>query len=640
MCSTANATAAVEIYHSASGMRRMNTRTRPACCTFLRHAAVRRVEAVFTYGRRGGPGSGAPRRQVAPPRLCPSPCRSMRSNNFGNASVDFDYLMPQHVLGVSPSSGPELGGTLVHLSGIYLSNGSHYACSFGASNVPGSYLPTLGKIACVAPGGLSGSSFAVEVSLNAQQFTSDGVVYGYYGTPSVSGFAPRAGPREGETLVTVSGSGFGGGSDYRCRFDECGACATEWSCGACVVNATFEGGSLKCAAPPLSGWSAGSLRTVSLGVSLNSQQYTVSNASWLSYSFYEVPVLLDVSPSLGPLEGGTRLVVNGSALGGEGSHLLLRFNSTLINGTYHASFDRSGAVMCTALASATPGAVSIEVSLNGAQFGPSAIEYRYYVAPRVSIVVPSVGPTAGGSVVLVFGSGMASGASGGPQYRCRFGNSTVTASLVGEALRCLSPAHATASLPVEISLNNQNFTSDGFSFFVYTPPVLSTVTPHTGPRAGTATIVVAAANLRRELHYRCAFNASLSVAADYHPAEGTLSCTPPESGAEPLLISVGGSDGPQMHMPTNYTTYADPSVCSLSHAVGPLHGGTRISVLGSGFPSTGVTRCLVGDADSAGTLMGESVVKCTSPTLHAAGVRSAVSHDFSQVEPTHSWTQT
>ena len=131
--------------------------------------------------------------------------------------------------------------------------------------------------------------------------------------------------------------GFSGGSDYRCRWGSCGPCSSEWSCGACVVNGTFgegEGGeqTVTCESPPLAGVEAGaSAAAVLLEVSLNSQEYTASNASggrgpvWgrgpagsadLRYEYYAPPVLAGVSPSLGPHDGATALRLTGSALGG------------------------------------------------------------------------------------------------------------------------------------------------------------------------------------------------------------------------------------------------------------------------------------------------------------------------------------
>ena len=61
-------------------------------------------------------------------------------------------------------------------------------------------------------------SMAVEVSLNAQQYTTDAQLYAVYAHPAVSSFSPDRGPVDGGTLVNVSGSGLEAGSSWQCSF--------------------------------------------------------------------------------------------------------------------------------------------------------------------------------------------------------------------------------------------------------------------------------------------------------------------------------------------------------------------------------------------------------------------------------------
>ena len=143
----------------------------------------------------------------------------------GNASVPFVYHASPSVSSISPSSGAMVGGTLVNVSGVGFESGSHYVCRFGSVIVGAAWVPSYGVISCFAPAGSSGSSVVVEVSLNAQQYSRGGQTFAYHGLPSVSAYSPSSGPSDGGTRVVVSGEGFEGGSDYRCRFDGCGECA-------------------------------------------------------------------------------------------------------------------------------------------------------------------------------------------------------------------------------------------------------------------------------------------------------------------------------------------------------------------------------------------------------------------------------
>ena len=57
-----------------------------------------------------------------------------------------------------------------------------------------------------------------QASFNAQHGIGAPAAFVVYGLVDATTAAPLSGPTEGDTLVTFGGSGFGNGSDYRCRF--------------------------------------------------------------------------------------------------------------------------------------------------------------------------------------------------------------------------------------------------------------------------------------------------------------------------------------------------------------------------------------------------------------------------------------
>eukprot|EP00966_Prymnesium_polylepis_P161296 3727745-Prymnesium_polylepis.1 len=135
-------------------------------------------------------------------------------------------------------------------------------------------------------------------------------------------------------------------------------------------------GSIVCTSPQLATWSAEASRAVTIEVSLNSQQYTNNNASF--FSFYEQPILSEISPSLGPVGGNTRLVINGSAaLGGRGTHTLCRFNDTIVVATYvdHGISHRT--VVCPSATGFGAAVADVRLSLNGQQYAASYLCLLY-----------------------------------------------------------------------------------------------------------------------------------------------------------------------------------------------------------------------------------------------------------------------
>ena len=135
----------------------------------------------------------------------------------------------------------------------------------------------------------------------------------------------------------------------------------------------------------------------------------------LSPSRYHGPVsLLDVSPSFGPADGGTRVTVRGTGLHNWPS-LSCRFDSDVVP----ARWLNANHIECSAPAHA-PGRVAMSVSLNGEKFAPSGtsgLTFTYELNTRVRFADPTTGPLEGGTDVLVHGNGF----SNTTGLACRFG---------------------------------------------------------------------------------------------------------------------------------------------------------------------------------------------------------------------------
>ena len=83
---------------------------------------------------------------------------------------------------------------------------------------------------CRSPRRAAPLSAPVEVTLNGQQYTSDGAPFVFTGTArdgtwpawreqlTVTGLSPVTGPEHGSTLLTVASTGIEDGSHYCCRF--------------------------------------------------------------------------------------------------------------------------------------------------------------------------------------------------------------------------------------------------------------------------------------------------------------------------------------------------------------------------------------------------------------------------------------
>ena len=144
--------------------------------------------------------------------------------------------------GVSPSLGPERGGTRVAVLGGGFRDAYTLRCGFGSSAAPvlARYVDE-SQLECVSPVHAPGSA-AVLLSMNGQQYAPSGASYTYQLSASVSYISPSTALSEGGTPVTVHGGGFSSSAEslgvLTCRIGGAVRRAVWASASAIVCNAT------------------------------------------------------------------------------------------------------------------------------------------------------------------------------------------------------------------------------------------------------------------------------------------------------------------------------------------------------------------------------------------------------------------
>ena len=125
----------------------------------------------------------------------------------------FYYHSAMTASGVSPSLGPERGGTRVAVLGGGFRDAYTLRCGFGSSAAPvlARYVDE-SQLECVSPVHAPGSA-AVLLSMNGQQYAPSGASYTYQLSASVSYISPSTALSEGGTPVTVHGGGFSSASE-------------------------------------------------------------------------------------------------------------------------------------------------------------------------------------------------------------------------------------------------------------------------------------------------------------------------------------------------------------------------------------------------------------------------------------------
>ncbi|WP_037837630.1 Ig-like domain repeat protein [Streptomyces sp. NRRL S-337] len=297
----------------------------------------------------------------------------------------------QSLSGVFPDQGPYSGGTLVTIIGRRFTGAT--AVYFGTRRAASFAVLDDRTIVAVTPPGAG----AVPVTVTAPGGSTRIGYFFYLYWPSISRLIPTTGPVGGGNVVELVGVNLR--TALLVRFGDAVAFPTAVSDSQLLVTA-----------PPVAGPGTVPVSVTTLG--------GVSNR--LLYTYVAAPSVTGVSPSTGPIEGGTTLVVSGTGLS--------RVTEVTVDGVPAVSFRAfSDSLLLVVTPPGTPGPADLVITTPGGSVTVSG-GYGYQASTRTTVssapdpsvvgqavaltaVVTGVPPTTGtpsGTVTFDFGDGSAS----------------------------------------------------------------------------------------------------------------------------------------------------------------------------------------------------------------------------------------
>ena len=311
------------------------------------------------------------------------------------------------------------------------------------------------------------------------------------------------------------------------------------------------------------------------------------------------PIVSAISPSAGPTTGGTVVTVSGSNFTGA--------TSVTFGGAAASSYTVNSATSITATAPAnSAGTVDVRVTTAGGTSATSATDqYTYIEAPTVTAVSPKSGPTAGGTTVVITGTGF-TGATA-----VTFGATASTSFTVNTAtqITATSPAHAPGTVDVRVTTAGGTSATSATDQYTYiAAPMVTAVSPSSGPTAGGTTVVITGAN----------FSAATAVTFGGTPAIGytidantQITATSPAGSAGTVDVRVttpGGTSATSQASQYNYL--AAPTVSDVLPRIGQVD--TQVQITGTGFTNARVVR--FGSAvATAYTIISDTQISATAP---------------------------
>lgn len=283
------------------------------------------------------------------------------------------------------------------------------------------------------------------------------------------------------------------------------------------------------------------------------------------------PTAASIVPNAGPQSGGQTVTITGT---------------NFIDGGTTVAFDGAPAtnvVVAPGGASLTavtpPGAVGPAVAVVTTAGGDAPpLDYTYLAdgsAANVTSLSPDVGPTIGGTLVTITGSGFTGATAvtfdGGP-------GTDFTVDPSGTTITVVTPAHTAGPVPVTLVFPAGTAPAGNFT---YVAPAVASVTPNQGPTTGGTTVTITGTG----------FTGATGVTFDGQPGTGlvvnpsgtslTVTTPPGSVGPADVVVEVPGQNATD---PGGFTyVAAAPTIGSLDPGQGPVGGGTTVTITGSGF---------------------------------------------------------
>lgn len=366
------------------------------------------------------------------------------------ASNAFTYAYPQPTItSVTPSSGFTAGGTPITIDGTGFQTGP--TVTVGGVAATTVVRVSLTRITAVTPAGSAGLVDVVVTNSDSQTVTLP-ASFRYVPPPALTAITPTHGPRQGGTLITITGQNFQAGAVVRLG----GVPAF-----AVTVRSPTEATAIT------NGASAGAVDVQV--VNPDTQAASLPAA----FTFDAAPEVISLTPTTGSTAGGTTLTITGTGF--------LQGATVLLGSTAATGVNVVSATELTAVTPARPvGVVSVTVRNDDGQASELARAFRFVAPPTVTAAAPNTGDVRGGTVVTLTGTGFAAGAT------VKFdGVEASNVTVVSETtLEATSPAHAPGAVAIEVTSGGASASlANGFTY-TRGAPTLTAVAPLSGPIAG------------------------------------------------------------------------------------------------------------------------------------------------------------
>jgi hypothetical protein len=497
--------------------------------------------------------------------------------------MNVTLVPPPFIHRVVPSFASVHGGGIITLIGPNLVEGTSCLCHFGEQHiVAGTYINNT-QVQCTAPRSVLPQLVNLSLSFDGGAFFTNTASFQYIKNPEVISLSPSGGSVQGNTKVSVKGNGFvlahsGETASYKCRFGT-----------TAIVDGELDidTGIIYCTSPPmLTG-------NVHVDISLNGGTDFTDNA--IVFEYNALVQFVSISPTNGPVNGNTMVVVRGSNFYNSAAMGCLFGSSKSV----FANFINASAIECSAPAH-IPSTVSIQVTMNGVDYvtsnTPSSSVYIYSLNPYVTTLSPTVAMNNGATVITLTGGNFIFS----PDLSCVFDFNAVPATYHNSSsIECIVPKDYTQDgddVQVQMTNNGHDFVTSGVAIHYVVAPTVFAITPSRISRTSPTTVVVSGNHFRKgSTSVLLSTTTDIAKCAVISVQEAHCTITPnaqtmtPDINSSTLEISTNGVDFSNNGVAIYFKSTM--AITSLEPFSGPTMSPTLITVRGNHLSVTSKMFC-------------------------------------------------
>ena len=449
----------------------------------------------------------------------------------------FTYITPATVTAISPKEGTTAGGTSVKITGTGFLKGAKVKIGKEAASV----VVVSGTEITAKTAAESAGEPEVEVTEGgvAQSAT---VKYTFAVPATVTKVEPAEGSTAGGTSVKITGTGFVSGAAVKIG----GVAATE------VKEESATELKAKTGAH-----AAGKTEVVVT-------QGEVSSVVDGSFTYITPPTVTSISPKEGTTAGGTTVKIKGTGFL-KGAKVTIGKEATSVTVV-------SETEITAKTAAETAGEAEVEVSESGVAQSAST-KYKFAAPPTVTKVEPAEGPAAGGTAVVIKGTGFTEHST------VKIG-SAATEVEYESATELKAKTAATAAGKDEVVVTTGEISSTGGPEFTYNAaPKVTSVSPAEGSTAGGTAVVLKGTDFVTGAKVTLAGEEATSVVV---VSATEITAKTPKNAAGKDEVVVVDADGTSTGGP-GFTYITPATVTAISPKEGTTAGGTSVKITGTGF---------------------------------------------------------